>query len=134
MGTRENPAGSGLINRVLSWFAVPQLTQRRIWFAFVVAAITDSVQLMAGPLGWLLLDEVLDVMAMILTSAALGFHMLLLPTFVIEFIPVADMLPTWTGCTAVVVMMRKKAQSRPPPLPEKMAQVTSISTTKESTH
>jgi len=128
----EPPASPGLLDRVRLRFAVPVLTPRRIWFAFSVAAVTDALQLLAGPLGWFLVDEALDVLAMVLISAALGFHVLLLPTFVIELVPVADMLPTWTGCTAVVVMMRKKAQSRPPPLPAKMAQVTSTSTTAES--
>ena len=101
------------------WFAGPPLTKRRIWFAFAVGVIVDGLQLAFGPLGWLALDEMLDVAAMILTSAALGFHMLLLPTFVLELFPVADMLPTWTGCTAAVVMLRKRAQSRtssPPPI------------------
>ena len=75
--------------------------------------MTDAVQLSLGPVGWFLLDEGLDVLAMVLTSAALGFHMLLLPTFVIELLPVADMLPTWTACTAAVVVLRKNAQNRP---------------------
>ncbi|HTL58804.1 MAG TPA: hypothetical protein VL361_24165 [Candidatus Limnocylindrales bacterium] len=110
--------------RIGRWLMVPVLTRRRIWFAFTVAAITDAIQLGLGPAGWLFVDEGLDIMAMILTSAALGFHMLLLPTFVIELIPVADMLPTWTGCTAAVVMLRKKSQTQPPPLPTKMAKVT----------
>jgi hypothetical protein len=74
-----------------------------------------------GFLGWLGLDEVLDLIAMILICASLGFHMLLLPTFVIELFPVADMLPTWTGCTAAVVLLRRKTQSQSSPLPAKMA-------------
>src|SRR5215469_16482608 len=101
--------------RIARWFVVPVLTRKRIWFAFAVAVITDSVQLFLGPLGWAFVDEGLDVMAMVLTSAAIGFHMLLLPTFVIELVPLADMLPTWTGCTAAVVMLRRKAQAQPPP-------------------
>jgi len=68
-----------------------------------------------GPAGWVLLDEGLDILAMILTCAALGFHPLLLPTSVIEFIPGIDMLPTWTGCTATVIMLRKRAQTQSPP-------------------
>ena len=103
---------------------VPVLTRKRIWFAFAVAALTDSAQLLLGPLGWAFVDEGLDVIAMVLTTAAIGFHMLLLPTFVIELVPLADMLPTWTGCTAAVVMLRRKAQAQPPPLPMKMAKVT----------
>jgi hypothetical protein len=109
--------------RIARWFLVPVLTRKRIWFAFTVAALTDATQLFLGPVGWAFLDQGLDVIAMILTSAAIGFHMLLLPTFVIEFLPVADMLPTWTGCTAAVVMLRKRSQAQPPPMPMKMAKV-----------
>jgi hypothetical protein len=107
---------SRLLSKFASRFAVPPLTSKRIWFAFTVAAATDAIQLGLGPLGWAFIDESLDVIAMILTCGALGFHMLLLPTFIIEFIPVADMLPTWTACVGAVVMLRKRAQSRPPPV------------------
>jgi hypothetical protein len=75
---------------------------------------TDALQFGLGPFGWVFVDEGLDVVAMILVSWAIGFHMLLLPTFVIEFIPGPDMLPTWTGCTAAVIMLRKRAQQKPP--------------------
>ena len=113
-----------MTERFARWFDVPALTKARIGFAFAVAVITDSIQLFLGPLGWAFVDEGLDVIAMILTTAALGFHMLLLPTFVIELVPLADMLPTWTGCTAAVVMLRKRSQAQPPTLPTKMAKVT----------
>ncbi len=94
---------------------VPILTRTRIWFALLVAGVVDALQLMFGPLGWAFIDEGLDVVAMIVVSATIGFHTLLLPTFVIEFIPVADMLPSWTACTAAVIMLRKRAQ--PPAAP-----------------
>jgi hypothetical protein len=61
-----------------------------------------------------LIDEGLDVLAMILVSGAIGFHTLLLPTFVIELIPGPDLLPTWTGCTTAVIMLRKRKQPKPP--------------------
>jgi len=109
--------------KILRLFIAPELTRRRIWFAFIVAGLTDTVQLVLGPFGWVIIDESLDVVAMILTSASIGFHMLLLPTFIIELLPVTDMLPTWTACTAAVVMLRKKAQAKPPPLPTKLAKV-----------
>jgi hypothetical protein len=35
-------------------------------------------------------DEALDVVAAVLMWRLLGFHPLLLPTFVVEFLPVAD--------------------------------------------
>ena len=77
----------------------------------MVAILSDAVQLGLGPLGWTFFDEVIDVIAMILTSWLLGFHMLLVPTFLFELIPVIDMLPTWTGCVALLVSLRKKEQS-----------------------
>jgi len=94
------------------------LTRGRIWFAFAVAILIDTIQLALGFFGWLFLDEILDVVAMVLTFAALGFHVLLLPTFILELIPGPDMLPTWTACTAAVVMLRKRAQRQtaPPPI------------------
>jgi hypothetical protein len=100
-----------LVDTILRQFAVPKLTRQRIAFAFVVAAATDAIQFSLGPLGWFGADEGLDVLAMILTSAALGFHMLLLPTFILKLLPVVEMLPTWTACTAAVVVLRKKAQN-----------------------
>src|SRR5690349_6836418 len=95
-------------------FLAPTLSRSRIRMAYGVAVITDLLQLLLGPFGWFAADEALDVAAMIGTSALLGFHPLLLPTFVIEVIPVADLLPTWTGCVALVVMMRKRQQAMTP--------------------
>lgn len=97
----------------------PVLTRRRIWLAFTVAIAADGLQLLLGPLGWAFFDEITDIVAMILTSLLIGFHLLLLPTFVIKLIPVVDMLPTWTGCVAVVVALRRKQQRThpaPPPV------------------
>ena len=52
---------------------------------------------------------------MILTSLALGFHVLLLPTFVIELFPFVDMAPTWTGCVLAVIALRRN-RSEPAPV------------------
>ncbi len=99
---------------------VPRLSSGRIAAAFAVAVLVDGVQLLLGPLGWSMPDEILDVAAMVGISLLLGFHPLLLPTFVIEIFPVADVLPTWTGCVGLVVALRRRTQLRkdtPPPLP-----------------
>ena len=102
----------------LNIFQPPVLTRERVKFAYAVAVITDLLQLLMGPVGWAFADELLDVVAMILTWRLIGFHPLLLPTFALEFLPVADMLPTWTGCVAIVVALRKRHQAQnPPPLP-----------------
>lgn len=101
-------------------FKAPPLTRARIVFALAVAVTTDALQLLSGPPGWLFLDETLDVIAMVLTSATLGFHPLLLPTFVLELLPVTDWLPTWTGCTAAVVLLRRRVQPPPEPKPARV--------------
>jgi hypothetical protein len=94
-------------------FDPPVLTRNRVRLAFTIAVTTDVLQLMMGPLGWAFADESLDIIAMILTWRVIGFHPLLLPTFVLEFLPVADLLPAWTGCVALVVALRRKQQASP---------------------
>jgi hypothetical protein len=96
----------------------PVLTRRRIWLAWLVALAADGLQLLLGPLGWAFVDETIDVVTMVLLTMTLGFHPLFLPTFVAEFIPVVDMLPTWTACTCLVIGLRRKRRTQnPPPAP-----------------
>jgi hypothetical protein len=95
----------------------PVLTRQRVWLAYAVAVTADVLQFAVGPLGWAFADEALDVAAMILEWRLLGFHPLLLPTFVLEFVPVADLIPAWTACVALVIALRRKQQGslpRPP--------------------
>ena len=87
---------------------VAMLTRSRIRAAYGAAIAVDVLQLALGPVGWVFVDEILDVVAMLVISKLIGFHPLLLPTFVIELVPVADLLPTWTGCVALVVVLRRK--------------------------
>src|SRR6266852_4612427 len=98
-------------------FQPPLLTRNRVRAAYAVAVTTDVLQFALGPLGWAGADEVLDLAAMILTWRVIGFHPLLLPTFALEFLPVADMLPGWTACVALVVALRKRQQASLPPPP-----------------
>jgi hypothetical protein len=98
----------------------PVLTRRRIWMGCAVAVVADGLQLVLGPLGWAGIDEVIDVAAMALLSATIGFHPLFLPTFIAEFIPMVDMLPTWTACTVFVIGLRRRKVppvAPPPPQP-----------------
>jgi hypothetical protein len=89
---------------------VPRLTTTRIVTSLIVAVVADGLQLALGPFGWVFGDQIIDVVAMVLTTWLLGFHVLLLPTFVVELLPIADMLPTWTGCVIAVIALRKRAQ------------------------
>ena len=88
-----------------------------MFLALAVAAVADGLQFLLLPFEWTFLESVVDVVAMVLTMRILGFHLLLLPTFVIEFIPFIDVIPTWTACVAAVIALRKREQNRPPPPP-----------------
>jgi hypothetical protein len=90
------------------------LTKARVRAAYAIAATTDVLQFLLGPVGWAGADEALDVVAAFLVWRLLGFHPLLLPTFIVEFLPLADMLPTWTGCVALVIALRRRQQIEPP--------------------
>ncbi len=89
---------------------VPRLTRVRIILALAVAVVADGLQFLLGPFGWPFADQAIDVIAMVLTSWVIGFHWLLLPTFVVEFIPILDDLPTWTACVIAVIALRKREQ------------------------
>ena len=107
----RDTAGRTLVTSLFArLFEQPPLTPARVRSAYAIAVVTDAVQLMLGPFGWAFADEILDVFAMVAISRAIGFHALLLPTFIIEFIPMADMLPTWTGSVALVLTLRRRKQ------------------------
>lgn len=111
-----------LTDKLAGLSRVPELTRGRSAVALGVAMLADGLQILMGPLGLTFADEIIDVIAFALIWRAIGFHVLLLPTFVIEIVPIADMLPTWTGCVVAVLAMRKgrqaasdSAQQAPPP-------------------
>jgi len=97
-------------------FRAKPLTRTRIGLAIAVAVIADGIQFAAGPLGWVGFDQVVDVIATLVTCLLLGFHPLLLPTFVLELIPVIGELPTWTACVGAVIILRKRSQEPPQPV------------------
>ena len=98
-----------LLDRLSGNGPQPRLTRGRILAAYAVAIATDALQLLLGPFGWAGADEILDGIAMVASTLLLGFHPLLLPTFVLELVPLADMLPSWTVSVALVIATRRKA-------------------------
>lgn len=95
----------------------PPLTRGRIVCAMIIAVTADFLQVVLLPVAWTFAQQIIDIIAMGLTMLTIGFHLLLLPTFVIEFIPGVDMLPTWTGCVLAVIALRKRSPSGPPRAP-----------------
>ena len=108
-----------LPGKIKTLFCVPALSRTRMVLALAIAVAADGLQLLLGPLGWAFPDQAIDCVAMVLISWVVGFHILLLPTFVIELMPVLEDLPTWTACTAAVIALRKREQRNhsPAPLP-----------------
>jgi hypothetical protein len=103
-----------LPEKLSRWFQARPLTRPRILLAFTVAVCADGLQLLLGPLGWAFADQIIDAVAMMLTMRIIGFHLLLLPAFVVELIPVVEDLPTWTACVAAVIALRKRGQPAAP--------------------
>src|SRR5262245_39854168 len=96
-------------------FEPPLLSPSRVRLAYAVAIAADVIQLALGPFGWTFADEIPDVVAAIVVARLVGFPPLLLPTFILGLVPVADLLPTWTGCVALVVALLRKQQASQPP-------------------
>ena len=104
-----------LLEKLSQRFRPPKLTRTRILLALAAAESADGLQYFLGPLGWVVVDQAIDVVALVLTAWTIGFHLLLLPTFVAEIFPVVDMLPTWTACVIAVIALRKREQNAEPP-------------------
>ena len=100
-----------LINR---FFQTPRLTKTRMGLALVVAAGADGLQMLLAQFGWLGFDQIIDLITMLILSRIIGFHLLFLPTFLVELVPLVEDLPTWTACTAAVLALRKRDQRNEP--------------------
>jgi hypothetical protein len=99
-----------MIGKLNSLFRPVQLSRWRIACALLAALAADGLQVALGPLGWFGMVQAIDVVAMVLTTVLLRFHLLLLPTFALEFFPVVDLIPTWTGCVIAVIALRKRTE------------------------
>ena len=76
-----------LPEKLSQMFRKPKLTRARMAVALAVAAGTDVLQFFLGPLGWVGVDQAIDIAAFVLPAWAIGFHLLLLPTFIAEAFP-----------------------------------------------
>ena len=101
-----------MIHELNNLFRPARISRPRMALALFVALGADALQIVfpMPPA-----TEIIDVIATFLTIALLGFHVLLLPTFILEFIPGVGLLPTWSACVAAVIVMRKRSE-RPPPI------------------
>jgi hypothetical protein len=105
-----------IFDKLSGRLVAPKLTRGRIAAAMTIACVADILQIVLMPVAWTFAQSAVDVVAMLLAMWVVGFHLLLLPTFIIEFIPGVDMLPTWTACMIAVIALRKREQSSGPPV------------------
>lgn len=96
----------------------PRLTRSRVVIALGVAVAADCLQwplTAAFATGALsppseAANFALDCLVMLLTARLLGFHWVLLPSLLVEFVPGVDLFPTWSGCVAYLVWHRLREQ------------------------
>jgi len=100
------------------------ITKSQVAMAYAVAVFVDLIQIPGNliMLGGFLsgiglipvdvsgetLDMIVDTVTGFVVSGLIGFHWTLLPTFVLEVVPVLDAAPTWTACVAYVIHRRRK--------------------------
>lgn len=102
-----------MIAKLNNLFRPERLSRRRMLLALFIAVGADGLQI---PLQLPPAPQIIDVVAMVLTSATIGFHLLLLPTFALELFPIVDMIPTWTGCVLAVLALRRREDNARPPV------------------
>jgi len=76
--------------------------------AYVVAICADALEVGLAPImseGFISpLNNIVDVVACIVLTLMLGWHIAFLPSFMIKLLPVVDFAPTWT--LAVLIATR----------------------------
>jgi hypothetical protein len=96
------------------------ISPKRIRAAWVVAILMDALQIGLFPITGTLstwLGAPLDLLAMAILWALLGWHWALAPSFLFEFLPIAELAPTWTLATWIVARKRKAEAALPETLP-----------------
>ncbi|HZV35836.1 MAG TPA: hypothetical protein VFB72_14770 [Verrucomicrobiae bacterium] len=89
------------------------ITANRIKAARLIAIAADFLQIAVFPLfleGLLSpINDALDVLVCILLTWLVGWHFAFLPSFLVKFVPMADLAPTWT--IAILFATRQKSVS-----------------------
>jgi hypothetical protein len=90
--------------------------------AWAVATIADALQILAFPLfaegGLSPADDALDLVVAVILTRLLGWHWAFLPALMVEVIPGADLIPTWTAAVYLVTrQISAKTSSEPEILP-----------------
>jgi hypothetical protein len=94
------------------------LSTRRIWIARAVAAAADVIQIALFPIfspGLISpIDDIVDLLVCVILFFLIGWHMALIPSFLVKVLPVADLAPTWTIAVAIATWGKKAPHLQAP--------------------
>lgn len=93
-----------------------RVTASRARLALALAVLVDAIQVPlqgasltgVGTLPAEAIDLAIDAATALIITRLIGFHWVLLPTLLVEFIPFVDLAPTWFACVSYVISRRKK--------------------------
>jgi hypothetical protein len=97
-----------ILDRLHNLLHPAQLTRGRMAVALIAALAADGLQVLLQAVPFV--PQLVDVVAATTVTLAIGFHVLLLPTFVIELVPLVDDFPTWTGCVLAVIALHRRRE------------------------
>jgi hypothetical protein len=90
-------------------------SRRVIWIARTIAIVADLLQIAIFPVTsegiYSPVSDIIDGVTCFLLILLLGWHIAFLPSFLIKFLPFADLAPTWT--IAVLLVTRGSAAEEP---------------------
>jgi hypothetical protein len=89
----------------------PLPTRQRIWIARGLAVAMDLVQLHPA-LEIPPINQIVDVATAIAMTWLVGWHWAFLPTFLVEAVPIVDLVPSWT--LAVLFATRGRVDAAAP--------------------
>jgi hypothetical protein len=94
-----------------------EISPARVNAARIIAVVADCLQIMVFPAfaeGFVSpANDVLDVVVAVSMYLLLGFHWALLPTFFVELMPMADLIPTWTAAVFLITGVGPPATNLP---------------------
>ncbi len=94
-----------------------EITPADVRKARIVAVTADLLQIVLLPAffpGTLSpAADIIDVVVALIMLRLLGWHWAFLPTFLVELVPLVDLVPTWTA--AVFLVTRERAVPPAPP-------------------
>jgi hypothetical protein len=95
------------------------LTRNRVRIARLVAVGADLLQIGLFPLfgeGFLSpVNDLLDLAVCFILTKLVGWHFAFLPSLLVELVPLADVIPTWTIAVLLATRGRQCATTEAPP-------------------